>query len=88
MDTHTYYPLPRETVAALRSADVLDGEFRRGSPSPDAVEALRGLGLVKECLSGLNDTGMEVRRMMMIGAEGAVAAVAALTRPQNWGAAA
>jgi hypothetical protein len=84
MKPHSYYPLPRELVAAIRSSDVLTGEFLRIPLSAEAAESLRSLGLVGCDLGRLSELGIEVRSWLMRGMAEAPATVAKLLEQTDY----
>jgi len=75
MARRDYYPMPLEIVRAVRSADVLTGEFTRTVPS-DASAYLRAHDLMEE--DRLTERGVAVRGWLMRGAPSAPREVARL----------
>jgi hypothetical protein len=84
MKTNAYYPLPQYLVSAIRSADILTGEFLRAPLSAAAAEGLRQLDLVRHDLAALTELGMEVRDWLMRGVDEAPGMVAALLERAAW----
>lgn len=75
--TTDYYPIKPEMVNAMRSADVLTGEFSENL-SPKMVSDLRALGLAEAHQSCLTARGRAVRSWLMRGAPSAPRQVALL----------
>ena len=79
MSEQNYYDLPRAIVAAIRSADVLTGEFLK-PVALDSLADLRRMGLAFADQPALTSYGVAVRSWLMRGAPSAPYQVATLLR--------
>ncbi len=79
MSEQNYYDLPYVIVKAIRSADVLTGEFLKPVAS-DSLADLRRMGLAFADQPALTPHGIAIRSWLMRGAPSAPHQVAALLR--------